>query len=201
MEVLWLIHNPTRMRRPYSCIITAGIYFPPSKSANEAKEFTEYITKCLDSILKERPSAAIVVTGDFNHLNPSQICQRFNLRKAVLAPTRGSNTLDQLLTNMSKPYNKVQHLPLGRSDHQCVLFRPLNQESQSKATTRSVRNLHPENIRALGLALNLENWEDVYDANDVDDKVQCFNKIIGNMLDTYTPAKGVRICTQTIKNG
>ncbi len=194
MEVLWLIHNPTRMRRPYSCIVTAGIYFPPSKSANEAKEFTEYITKCLDSILKERPSAAIVVTGDFNHLNPSQICQRFNLRKTVLAPTRGSNTLDQLLTNMSKLYNKVQHLPpLGRSDHQCVLFTPLNQESQSKATTRSVRNLHPENIRALGLALNLENWADVYDANDVDDKVQCFNEIIGNMLDTYTPAKGVRM--------
>jgi hypothetical protein len=50
--------------------MTAGINFPPSKYANEAKEFTEYITKCLDSILKERPSAAIVVTGDFNHLNP-----------------------------------------------------------------------------------------------------------------------------------
>jgi hypothetical protein len=68
MEVLWLIHNPTRMQRPYSCIITAGIYFPLRKSANEAEELTECITKCLDSILKERPSAAIVVTGDFNHL-------------------------------------------------------------------------------------------------------------------------------------
>ncbi len=168
------------------------MYFPPSKSANEAKEFTEYITKCLDSILKERPSAAVVVTGDFIHLNPSQICQRFNLRKTVLA--RGSNTLDQLLPNMSKLYNKVQHLPsLGRSDHECGLFTQINQESQSKATTRSVRNLHPENIRALGLALKLENCEDVYDANDVDDKVQCFNKIIGNILDTYTLAKGVRM--------
>ncbi len=100
--------------------------------------------------------------NNFNHLNPSQTCQRLNLRKKVLAPTRCSNTPDQLLTNMSKLYNKMQHLPpLGRSDHHCVLFTPLNQESQSKATTRSVRNLHPENIRALGLALNLENWEDI----------------------------------------
>jgi glycosyltransferase involved in cell wall biosynthesis len=57
MEVLWLRHNPTTLPRPYSCIITA---------ANEAKEFIEYITKCLDSILKERPFAAIVVTKDFN---------------------------------------------------------------------------------------------------------------------------------------
>ena len=94
-----------------SCIITAGIYFPPSKSANEVKEFTEYITKCLDSILKERPNLPKIQSTKGSSPPP---------------PTRGSNTLDQLLTNMSKLYNKVQHLPpLGRSDHQCVLFTPL----------------------------------------------------------------------------
>lgn len=122
------------------------MYFPPSKSANEAKEFTEYIAKCLDSILKDRPSAAIVITVDLNHLNQSQICQRFNMRKAVQAPTRGSSTLGQLLTNMSKLYNIAQHLlPLDRSDHRYILSVPLNQGRQSKATTRSVRKLHPGN--------------------------------------------------------
>ena len=125
-EVLWLLHTPTRLPRPYSCIITAGLYFSPGKSANEAREFIE----CLDLVLMERPSAGIVITGDSNRLNPSQLCQRFCLRKVVRAPTRGSNTLDQLFTNMFKFYNRVQHLPpLGRSDHQCILFTPLHQES------------------------------------------------------------------------
>ena len=32
-------------------------------------------------------------------------------------------------------------------------------------------------MRAMGLALNLENWEDVYDANDVDDKDECSYKL------------------------
>jgi hypothetical protein len=45
----------------------------------------------------------------------------------------------------------------------------------------------------MGLALNVENWEDVYDANDVDDKVESFNNIIINMLDTYTSVKCVRM--------
>lgn len=56
-----------------------------------------------------------------------------------------------------------------------------------------MRNLHPENIRAMGLVLNLENWEDIYDANDVSDQVESFNKIIGNMLDTYTSVKYVHM--------
>ncbi|CAB4009560.1 Hypothetical predicted protein [Paramuricea clavata] len=105
-------------------------------------------------------------------------------------------------TPHEKLYNKVQRFPpLGRSDHQCVLFTPLNEESQSKATTRSVRNLHPKNITLLGLVLNLENWEDVYEANDVDDKAQCFNKIIGNILGTYTQGTQIRARPKAFTKG
>jgi hypothetical protein len=77
---------------------------------------------------------------------------------------------------------------IGQRSDEPLKWRQFKQQLQQD-TTRSVRNLHPENIRALCFALNLENWEDVYEANDVDDKVQCFNKTIGNMLDTNTPAK------------
>ena len=102
----------------------------------------------LDSILKERPSAAIVVTAKFNHL--SQICQRFNLRKTVLAPTRGSNTLDQLLTNISKLYNKVLHL----ADPTTYTIKS---RKSKQGNSKISEKFTPENIRALGLALNLEN--------------------------------------------
>ena len=129
----------SRLPRSYCCIITAGLYFPPGKSTNETRELIEYLTECLDLVLMERPSAGIVITGDFNHLNPSQICQRFCLRKVVRAPIRGSNILDQLLTNMFKLSNRVQNLPpLGRSGHQCILFTPFHQESQSKAISRGI---------------------------------------------------------------
>ena len=73
------------------------------------------------------------------------------------------------------------------------MFAPIHQESQSKAISRRIRKLRSENVRALGLVLNLENWKAVYDANDVDNKVECFNKIIDNVLDAYAPVKCVRI--------
>jgi hypothetical protein len=31
--------------------------------------------------------------------------------------------------------------------------------------------MKPENIRSLGLKLNLENWDDVYNTSDVDEKL------------------------------
>ena len=41
--------------------------------------------------------------------------------------------------------------------------------------------------------LNLENWKAVYGANDVDNKVECLNKIIENALDACAPVKCVRM--------
>ena len=38
-----------------------------------------YHRESLDNLLIERPSAGIIITGDFNHLNPRQLGQRFNL--------------------------------------------------------------------------------------------------------------------------
>ena len=87
-------------------------------------------------------------------------------------PTRGQNILDQFLSNMGELYCEAQLLPpLGRSDHQCILFSPLNQQRHGKAISRSVRTFKPDNLRSLGLKLNLESWSAVYEASDVDEKV------------------------------
>ena len=78
-------------------------------------------------------------------------------------------------------------------DHQCILFSPLNQQRHGKAISRSVRTfiIKPNNLRSLGLKLNLESWSAVYEASDVDEKVEAFNSIIINSLDTCTPLRHV----------
>ena len=40
---------------------------------------------------------------------------------------------------------------------------------------KTIRNLKVDNIRALGLKLNLENWESVYQVEDVDEKFEALN--------------------------
>ena len=109
-------------------------------------------------------------------------------------PTRGQNILDQFLSNMGELYCEAQLLPpLGRSDHQCFLFSPLNQQRHEKAISRSVRTFKPDNLGSLGLKLNLESWSAVYEASDVDEKVEAFNSVIINSLDTCTPLRHVRL--------
>lgn len=193
-EVLWLLHTPYRTPRPFSCIITVALYFPPGKSVLERSEMNDYITEHLDNLLKEKPSAGIMITGDFNQLDPRQLCYRFNLKKVVKAPTRGRNTLDQILTNMKNLYNGVQHLPpLGRSDHQCIIFAPPQTRPHEKTILRTVRKLKPANIRSLGLKINLEDWKAVSEVVDVDAKVEAFNNIMKDALDTCIPLYQVRM--------
>lgn len=192
-EVLWLRLYPTRIPRPHSCIIGAGVYFPPGKNAAEEKDMTNYLTQCLDKLLQETPSSGILLAGDFNHLDLSCLCRRFSLRKGVHAPTRGDNVLDQILTNMSDLFDSVIHLPpLGRSDHQCLLMQP-KMQVKLKATTREVRSMKPGNLANLTIQLNKESWEEVFNALDLDRKVVVFTKILNSILDATMPVKKIRM--------
>ena len=84
-------------------------------------------------------------------------------------PTRRQNILDQFLSNMGELYCEAQLLPrLARFDHRCILFSPLNQQRHGKAISRSVRTFKPDNLRSLGLKLNLESWSAVFEASDVE---------------------------------
>ena len=181
--------------RPFSCIITVALYFPEfRRNIAKESELKGYITERLDNLLKERPSAGIVITGDINQLDPRTLCRRFDLRKIVKAPTPGNNILDQILTNMGNIYRKAQHLPpLGRSDHQCILYAPLKHRPTGKSSVITAKSLKADNIIALWLKLNHENWESVFQANDVDEKVEAFNNIRIEALNTCTPQKRVRM--------
>ena len=108
-EVMFLLLKCAKIPRQFSSILVVGAYY---------KDMLFFLTNAIDSILRDRPSIGLIVTGDFNHMNLNPLCSRFNLRKVVKASTRGRNTLDQILTNMSDLYNDVKHLlPPERSDH------------------------------------------------------------------------------------
>ena len=40
-EVLWLTLYPARIPRQHSCIVGAGVYFPPGKNAAEENEMPD----------------------------------------------------------------------------------------------------------------------------------------------------------------
>ncbi len=144
VESLWLLIKPSRLPRGINSIILAAIYHPPK---SDDRALLSYLIESLDSALSSYPASAIIIAGiaDFNQFRHSQLCNSFSLKQVVKHATRGSNILDKIFTNASKFYNVPEILPpVGFSDHNSVLLKPLKQCMNSRST-RMVRDTRSAN--------------------------------------------------------
>ena len=96
-EVLWIKIRPARLPRGFNCIIVGTVYHPPSASDSE---MLNYLINCLSSIEAQSPNSGILLLGDFNKLKVTKLKSSFKLKQIITFPTRGSNTLDPILTNI-----------------------------------------------------------------------------------------------------
>ena len=81
-------------------------------------------------------------SGDFNHLNI--VRNQFKLKQLVKFHTRGSATLDLILTNMEVHFSKPECFPsFGLSDHNTIILKPKsrvpNQNTQKSVTFRDMK--------------------------------------------------------------
>ena len=80
---------------------------------------------------------------------------------------------------MSDLCDDVLHLPpLGHSD----LIHP-KVRTKIKSSTRRVRLMKPENVKALGLKIHLEELTPVFSAHKVDENVNPFTATLLGVLD------------------
>ena len=78
----------------------------------------DYLSNCLSYIESHFPNSGLILLGDFNKLNITRPCSSYNLKQIVKFATRGSNTLDLILTNLSSFYaSPIRISPFGLSDH------------------------------------------------------------------------------------
>ena len=102
-------------------------YVPPSLSAKDVNDITDFFIELLDAQLLSNPDSNMIVCGDFNTFDTSLFVQQFSLRKCVLSPTRNNSLLDQILikSNLCVHYSGTAEIgpPLSSSDHNTVLLR------------------------------------------------------------------------------
>ena len=140
-ECLWLYLRPPRLPRGFSCIIICIIYHPP---LDDEAGLAKCLISSLDSVLDKNPNAGIFLVGDFNRFNFRILSNNFNLRQLVKAPTRGSATLDLILTNLFEHYSKPDILAgIGLSDHKSIFIRPLMHVKKRKAKVEHRRSVNP----------------------------------------------------------
>ena len=110
-ECQWVILRPKWLPRTVSRIAVACVYLPPSIDQASLENFYDYFYSCYDIVSSESPETGFIVAGDFNPCSNGfdvkyllNYCDT-NLKQVVKDPTRNSNILDLIFTNISSHYN------------------------------------------------------------------------------------------------
>ena len=76
----------------------AAVYNPPDPVYNEA-DLIDYLVDTCERIMLSDPNARIIIGGDVNKLNITELITQHSLQQMVKSPTRSERTLDVFLTN------------------------------------------------------------------------------------------------------
>ena len=192
-EVLWCILRLKRLPRGFSNIIAGVLYHPPGANNTEMKE---YLKSSLETIETCYPNSGIVLAGDFNQLDFKSTAKLFNLKPAIIFPTRGSNTLDQIFTNLKKFYNPAESgPPFGLSDHVTITMHPAKRVNlRPQKTTIKVRDKRPSKVASLGRFFSNIPWENILSPlQSSDDKLSIFTEIINYGLNIIMPERPIKV--------
>ena len=192
-EVLWAMDILRRLPRRFSKLVVAVLYHPPS--ANKTI-MLNYLQSSLQLLETKYPNCGLILAGVFNKLLIQNFARHFQLKQIVNFPTRGTNTLDLILTNLTGFYDKPYSAPpLGLSDHLSVFVLPIVwiEEKQCKEMIY-VRDKRPSSVRCLGRFLCEVPWDLIFTAKlSCEQNLSNFANVIDYGLNTLMPLRAAKV--------
>ena len=198
-ECMWIWLRPYRLPRPLSGMMLGLVYCPPDATAQKQNDLVEYIISSVDQVQSAHPDCGIVILGDFNSLDITDILANHNLKQVVQDPTRGNNILDLIVTNLSHLYSTpVIFAPLGRSDHNTIMWsvdsRCTNNPARSCATKRYVRRFTQSSREAFGRWCSTHDWfSDTQESVSATNLTASFTSDLLSAIEQFFPAKSIKI--------
>jgi hypothetical protein len=198
-ECMWVWLRPYRLPRPLSGIMLGLVYCPPDATAQKQNDLVEYIISSVDLVRSAHPDCGIVISGDFNCLDITDILTNHNLKQVVQDPTRGNNILDLIVTNLSHLYRApVIFAPLGRSDHNTIMWSAdtscANNPVRSRATKRYVRRFTQSSCEAFGRWCSTHEWfTDIQEPISATNLTVSFTTELHSAIDQFFPTKLIKI--------
>ena len=182
VEALWVRLTPPSHPRLTASMLVCVIYHAPRAPSGQA--LSDHIISTADTLRGRYPSAKLVVCGDFNELDISDITEQLHLTQVVDFPTHGQNTLDLILTDLSDQYLPPQPLPpMGRSPHITVLWSPSPTTAPPHSTSTHTYRPTPDSaIREFGRWITSHQWMEVLTEEDVDAK---WEKYVHTVTEAY----------------
>lgn len=191
VESVWLLYRQPRMPRSMSHLLIGTVYHPPNAISHIT---STYIVDNIDAILRQHPSAGVLVVGDFNKMADKPL-RDLRLVQIVKAPTRKTAILDKIYSNISERYQLPCILPnIGKSDHRTVLLLPIASGTHRPAGHRvmaTVRSNDHNNKSQLARHLAEFDWSAISDMTSPESMTNYFYDVTTSMLNFYLPLRVV----------
>ena len=202
-EILWV---------KIQCVGHRDIYLAACYRPNVSdKTFTTHLQKSLNQINTKRPKS-FIIGGDFNfpgfdwtditikpgtqytalHSEFRDFLDDYGLTQSVLEPTRLTNTLDLVATNLPEQINRVKVLP-GISDHSIVYLEVAVTPNYSKQVRRKVWLYNQADWRGMCeyLAPRLERVDNEYQPSP-DEHWNAIKDLILEAMQMFIPKRQTR---------
>ena len=192
LEVVWVKLRPPLLPRSITCLYYCAIYSPPNDP--NADLLISHLVETIDTLNTNYPDAGIVIAGDMNHLDTSELTTG-QFTQVVDSPTRGSATLDKIITNISSQYlSPVIMAPLQRSDHNTILWNPkVNSIQRNETYTKTTRPIRQSSVRYFGQWITQYDWPDLYSAPNSQSKCSVFYDTLNKSINKYFPPKTIKL--------
>ena len=197
LEVLWVSARPRWLPRQISVLVICAVYLPTKAGTRTVQQLTDHLTTSLMLLTKKFACPLFMIMGDFNPestpFKASSLTKPCKLKQVVGVPTRGNSTLDYIFTNGAHWYKDPVSLPpLGRSDHNTVLWMPhAHQPTKQAPKTRFTRNFPDSRLREFGSWITHHDWDEVTSSTDVNAKVHAFQNTLRAKVDFSFPLQRV----------
>ena len=193
VEALWVrVTSPSHPRNTAS-IIVCVVYHPPR--ASTAQVLADHLITTADRLRVRFPAAKLVICGDFNRLDTSDIQHQLRLTQVVGFPSHEQATLDLILSDLSHQYQPPLPLPpIGRSNHLSIIWRPAPTTSVPKSSvTRTHRPMPDSAVRDFGQWVTHHPWTEVTGAEDVNIKWGNYVTTTMQAYHHYFPVRKVTV--------
>ena len=175
-----------------------AVYVPPKMKVAELDRLTDALSTEIASVRTSYADPVIIVGGDFNHRDMSGALNLAgNLTVVPTGPTRGTNTLDAVFTNVGESVTDKGTLPPlegnqgTASDHRCV-FVELTMEPKKGYHWQVMWRRERNPQREEAFARELREWGGPDEGQHVDAMVNQLEMKIAELTDFHFPRRRVR---------
>ena len=180
---VWLVFHSLKM-----CLVC--LYLPPSSVIGFSTEIINFIVSNLDSMLGCFPEYSLFITGDFNRIDISYLCQAFDLKNTVSEPTRGAVILDYVLLSptLLDHYVTTVGPPVATSDHSTIMCSPIDCILPVNSKSCILYDLRDSCVSEFLKQLHMSNFLPVYDMSlSTDEKTHIFTDLVSSAFMSTIP--------------